>query len=72
MEESVPLEDQEDLASFLIHRAVANPHLGNGFFWYLTLESSEQRDTATPQQREVYRMYQTVLKRFSDALKGVS
>ncbi|CAL1527700.1 unnamed protein product, partial [Lymnaea stagnalis] len=59
------LDDEMDLATFLISRACKNPVIANYFYWYLVIECEDNKDI---QKEEVLNMYKTVLKRFSLAL----
>ncbi|CAG5116986.1 unnamed protein product [Candidula unifasciata] len=64
------LDEEMDLATFLISRACKNPVVANYFYWYLLVESEDHTDL---QNEEVLAMYKSVLRRFSVALsKGPS
>ncbi|XP_059151424.1 phosphatidylinositol 3-kinase catalytic subunit type 3-like [Physella acuta] len=56
------LDDEMDLATFLISRACKNPVIANYLYWYLEVECEDI------QSEEVLNMYRTVHKRFSLAL----
>ncbi|KAH3837707.1 hypothetical protein DPMN_111108 [Dreissena polymorpha] len=59
------LENEVDLATFLISRASHNLSLANYFYWYLMVESEDhenEKETATKE------MYYVVFKRFSSEL----
>ncbi|XP_074649742.1 phosphatidylinositol 3-kinase catalytic subunit type 3-like isoform X2 [Tubulanus polymorphus] len=57
------MENDMDLATFLIQRACNNSTLANYFYWYVKVESDDQEKDA-----KVTDMYITVLKRFSQVL----
>uniref|UniRef100_A0A0B7AR12 Phosphatidylinositol 3-kinase catalytic subunit type 3 n=1 Tax=Arion vulgaris TaxID=1028688 RepID=A0A0B7AR12_9EUPU len=59
------LDDEMDLATFLISRACKNPVVANYFYWYLLVECEDHTDIPN---EEVLDMYKSVLKRFSVAL----
>ena len=62
------LENEVDLATFLISRASHNLSLANYFYWYLMVESEDhenEKETATKE------MYYVVFKRFSSELVKV-
>lgn len=59
---------QEDLATFLINRAVRNSILANYLYWYLTVEATVEN----PLDPHTVEMYKTMLARFSNSLKNVS
>ncbi|KAI8788980.1 phosphatidylinositol 3-kinase catalytic subunit type 3 [Biomphalaria glabrata] len=59
------LDDEMDLATFLISRACKNPVISNYLYWYLTVEKEGDKDI---QKEEVHNMYSFVLKRFNFAL----
>lgn len=61
------LNQPNDLATFLIHRACQNSTLANYFYWYLLIECEDQ-DPAVKQDTKVKDMYITVMKRFSQTL----
>ncbi|XP_013404834.1 phosphatidylinositol 3-kinase catalytic subunit type 3 [Lingula anatina] len=61
------LEDQMDLATFLISRASKNFKLANYLYWYLVVECDDQDNSASKDEK-IKSMYITVLKRFSQAL----
>lgn len=61
------LEKEMDLATFLISRARNNNKLANYFYWYLSVEVSDQASTAKEGETE-NSMYLYVMKRFSHAL----
>lgn len=58
------LDQEMDLASFLISRACKNPVVANYFHWYLVVETEEQEGV----KEEIIDMYKAVLKRFGNAL----
>ncbi|KAK3732085.1 hypothetical protein RRG08_026470 [Elysia crispata] len=59
------LDEEMDLATFLISRACKNPIVANYFFWYLVVECEDYSDV---QKEEMLDMYRNVLRRFSVAL----
>lgn len=61
------LEREMDLASFLISRACNNTSLANYFYWYLSVECVDPNGLDVKDSK-VTKMYQHVLKRFSQAL----
>ncbi|XP_062590997.1 phosphatidylinositol 3-kinase catalytic subunit type 3-like [Saccostrea cucullata] len=61
------LESEMDLASFLISRACNNSSLANYFYWYLSVECVDPNGLDIKDSK-VTKMYQHVLKRFSQAL----
>ncbi|GAB1609342.1 phosphatidylinositol 3-kinase catalytic subunit type 3-like [Argonauta hians] len=61
------LEREMDLATFLISRACNNNKLANYFYWYLSVEVSDQASSTKEGETE-NSMYLYVMKRFSHAL----
>ncbi|XP_050401002.1 phosphatidylinositol 3-kinase catalytic subunit type 3 isoform X3 [Patella vulgata] len=61
------LEDEMDLATYLISRSCSNFTVANYFYWYLHVECEDQ-GTAAKEDIKIKDMYLTVLKRFSQAL----
>ncbi|XP_005106443.1 phosphatidylinositol 3-kinase catalytic subunit type 3 [Aplysia californica] len=59
------LDQEMDLASFLISRSCKNPVVANYFYWYLVVECEDQTDILN---EEVTEMYKAVFKRFIHAL----
>ena len=60
---------QTDLATFLIDRAAANQTLANYFYWYLTVECEEYKQTDATRDSKVGDMYMTVMNRFMQRLR---
>ncbi|XP_052794304.1 phosphatidylinositol 3-kinase catalytic subunit type 3-like isoform X2 [Mya arenaria] len=59
------LENEMDLATFLISRASHNLSLANYFYWYLMVESEDHEMEKDQRTKD---MYYTVFKRFSSKL----
>ncbi|XP_032217979.2 phosphatidylinositol 3-kinase catalytic subunit type 3 [Nematostella vectensis] len=56
------LDEEADLASFLITRACKSDTVANYFYWYLLVECKEDKDS------KVANMYRNIMRKFSKAL----